>query len=546
MFDLDVILAAHGAGNGSRANERVKAFAQNLEHSLVGVRVTAAYNIGEPTHYTALVSATRSHRVVVPLLTSDGYYNARLGRDVDRAFRGGGETLVLPPVGQSERVARALAAQVVRSLKAHQFDPDSCAVVVIGHGTLRHSESGTATQVVADFIACETGLPAHTAFLDAQPSVEHVVAGLSPTFDVLVVPFLFGGGDHTEQDIPARVSAGNRRRGTTSGRVVILEPMGGLPAMSEVLETAVVATRRNRLLLKVAARASLLSRRQVELLAARLAKKGVDLQFVAFTTLGDRDLSKSISALGADDCFTGDITDALARGEVDLAVHSAKDLPLTPTEGIVDAAVLPRGSAVEALVSRTGRTLAELPTGARVGTSCRRRSSQLRRVRPELVVANIRGAVPDRVAAVDRGEFDAVILAAAGLERLQLSHRIVQRFGLQEFVPAPAQGAITVQCREDSPHRALLQRISDDNTSTAIQAELTFARGVVSDSDLIPAAYAVADSQGVLIRARVINATDHQVWDVSLHGHDASEVGREAARRLLELSRSGVSDVVFA
>lgn len=316
--------------------------------------------------------------------------------------------------------------------------------------------------------------------------------------------------------------------------------------MGEVLERAVTGTRRTSLTLRAGARASLLSRRQVELLAARLAGRGVDLRFVAIDTVGDRDQSKPIAELGADDVFTGDITAALLRGDIDIAVHSAKDLPLFPVDGVVDAAVLPRGSAVEVLVSRTGATLAELPAGARVGTSCSRRATQLRRARADVAVSNIRGAVPDRVAAVDRGEFDAVILAAAGLERLRLSHRIVQRFGLAEFVPAPAQGAIVVQCREDSPHRLLLQSITDANTAAAIHAELTFARAVAGDSVLVPAAYAVADSHGVLIRARVIDEATADVWDVSLHGANDAETGREAARRLLSLNGSGAARAVFA
>lgn len=546
MFDLDIILAAHGAGNDSHANARVRTYAHDLESALVGARVTAAYNIGEPSHLNAMVSATRPHRIVVPLLTSDGYYNSRLRRDVDKAFRGDGQTVLLAPVGQSELVRASLLSLIERTIQEHQLVAGSCAIVVIGHGTLRHAESGSTTQVVAEHLAFATGIPAYAAFLDAQPSVEHVVAGVSPDVDWIVVPFLFGGGDHTEQDVPARIAAGNRRRGAVRGRVIVVEPMGGLPVMSEVLERAVVGSRSSRLLLRVGARPSLLSRRQVEMLAEQLAVKGVDVRFVALTTLGDRDLTRPIAALGAEDCFTGDITAALLAGEIDLAVHSAKDLPLAPTAGIVDAAVLPRGSAEEVLVSRTGATLAELPAGARVGTSCVRRTSQLRRRRPDLAVASIRGAVPDRVAAVDRGEFDAVILAAAGLDRLQLSHRIVQRFGFHEFLPAAAQGAIVVQSRADSPHQALLQTINDANTSTAIRAELEFARGIVDESDLIPAAYAVADAQGVSLRARVIDSTGDRVWDVSLHGHDATTVASEATRRLLELSRSDGSTVVFA
>ena len=536
MHDLDVILAAHGAGDGSTSNARVAEYATALQGSLVGARVTAAFNVGVPTHLEALKSATRTNRLVVPLLTSEGYFAERLRQQAERMARVDGETKVLPAIGQHWLVGDAIIARVQRLIRDEQLDSKRCTVVVIGHGTLRHASSGIATRTIADRLESDAGLSAQVAYLDAHPSVEDVVAGVLSHHHVIVVPFLLGGGDHADHDVPARVAAGDRRRGGVRARTTSIEPLVGLPEMEQVLEHIVRQARKGRLLLTVGARRSLLSRRQVELFAQRLSAWGVDVRFAPIDTVGDRDITSPITALGDDDCFTGDITDALLRGEIDVAVHSAKDLPLAETPGIVTAVVLPRASAAEALVSREGRTLAELAPMSRVGTSCARRSRQLARLRPDIEITPIRGVVPDRIAAVDRGEFDAVVLAVAGLERLQLTNRIAQEFSLAEFHPAPAQGAIVAQCRADSPHRTLLEAANDRQSAAAIRAELAFAQRVKPTSRLIPAAYASSRERGTVLRARVIDARTNRVWDTSVFGSEPERLGADAARWLLQVS----------
>ena len=237
--DLDVILAAHGAGNGSRANELVNACARRLEASLTGVRVTAAFHHGAPSFADALLSADRARRLVVPLLASDGYYAARMRREVERAAVTGTAPIMLAPVGTQRAFVRALAHRVARHIVEHGLAPARTIAVVVGHGTLRHPGSGRAARSLAQAITRVSGVTAHAAYLDESPLLEDVIRRVPLDASLVVVPLLVGGGDHAENDVPARVRAGARGRGVPDDCVVILESMGGLPTLSGILERIV-------------------------------------------------------------------------------------------------------------------------------------------------------------------------------------------------------------------------------------------------------------------------------------------------------------------
>jgi len=215
--------------------------------------------------------------------------------------------------------------------------------------------------------------------------------------------------------------------------------------------------------IRIASRGSLLARAQVREVGDYLTTLFGEpvLDVVAMETPGDRDRKTPLLSVTQDDFFTRDLDQALLRGEVDLTVHSAKDLPARVPEGLCVAAVTPTLAPWECLVSREGVSLESLSPGARVGTSSERRRSRLLELRPDLCEADIRGNVPDRLAQLDRGEFDALLLAAVGLVRLGLEGRISEVFSLERFPWSPGQGSLALMIREDDEELAELLRPLD-------------------------------------------------------------------------------------
>jgi hydroxymethylbilane synthase len=185
------------------------------------------------------------------------------------------------------------------------------------------------------------------------------------------------------------------------------------------------------------------------------------------------------------------------------------------------------------LVSRSGFTLRDLPAGARVGTSSARRAAQLRAIRPDIRAVTIRGAVPDRVQAVHDGAFDAVILAAAGLERLNLLAEVTEHLSLDDFLPAPGQAAIVVQAAADSAWANRLCGIDDPSTRLAVLTELTFAQQVDHLDGMVAAAHATALNDQIRLHTRLINTHDQHMSNTVVHGDDPYDVGRIAADELL-------------
>jgi len=212
--------------------------------------------------------------------------------------------------------------------------------------------------------------------------------------------------------------------------------------------------------LRLGCRASDLSRAQAEEVLAwlRLLAPECEIETVLFQTPGDRDKVTPLTEVGEEDFFTRDIDNALLSGAIDVALHSTKDLPRTLRTGLVVAAVTPAFAPWEALVTSDGRPLKDLPSGAVVGISSERRRAAIEQLRPDLRTREVRGDVPDRLRQIDAGSYDALILAAAGLFRLGLEHRIAQIFSLHEIPPAPGQGSLALVTRiEDEPIRRFLE-----------------------------------------------------------------------------------------
>jgi hydroxymethylbilane synthase len=230
-------------------------------------------------------------------------------------------------------------------------------------------------------------------------------------------------------------------------------------------------------------RASPLARAQtdrvVELLES--AHSGLTCEVTSIVTEGDRTQAKGepLPAIGGKGLFTLELERALREGEIDAAVHSLKDLPTEPASDLVVGAVCRREDARDCLVSQTGVALAALPEGAAVGTSSLRREAQLRTLRPDLEVRSIRGNVDTRVGKVRAGEYDAAVLAAAGIRRLGLESEVAEWLEPEVMLPAPGQGALGVQCRADDERVVELLAAIDDAVSRATtSAERAFLRAL--------------------------------------------------------------------
>jgi hydroxymethylbilane synthase len=292
--------------------------------------------------------------------------------------------------------------------------------------------------------------------------------------------------------------------------------------------------------LRFATRGSELALVQTELAASLLRAAAPDRAFevVEITTEGDRDRTTSLTVLGGRGVFVRGVEQALLDGRADVAVHSLKDVPTEPVEGLTLAAMLERADPRDAFVASGERRLADLPAGARVGTSSRRRATLLRAIRPDVEAAEIRGNVGTRLRKVAEGEYDGVVLAAAGLTRLGRIGEATQFFDAMEFLPSPGQGAVTLQCRADDDETlALLARIDDAPTRAAVEAERGFLAELGSGCSLPVGAFAQVDGDLVALRAMLARdkPADGELpvfGDASGTVDGAAEVGRGLAQQL--------------
>lgn len=229
---------------------------------------------------------------------------------------------------------------------------------------------------------------------------------------------------------------------------------------------------------RIGTRGSELALRQARLVESELRARGTAAELVTFKTTGDKKLDEPLSAIGGKGLFTAEIEAALAKGKVDCAVHSLKDLPTELPDGLEVVALLEREDPRDVLVvnRQTGAEgLDDLPAGSRVGTSSLRRRAQLLNRRPDLEVVELRGNVPTRLAKVEKGSVHAAILAAAGLIRLQVQQQITMFLDLPDWLPAPGQGAIAIEARKDDTRiQELLRPLDDGPTSLATRAERAF------------------------------------------------------------------------
>jgi hydroxymethylbilane synthase len=271
--------------------------------------------------------------------------------------------------------------------------------------------------------------------------------------------------------------------------------------------------------IRIGARGSNLSRRQVEEVRRLLSDShpGVTVDIEFFVTTGDKQLDTPLPLIGGKGVFTSEIEAALLDGRIDLAVHSLKDLPVENPTGIVIGGVPQRASVADVLISRSGRGLHELPPNPVVGTSSHRRAAQLVRARPDARPRSIRGNVETRIRkAMDpAGDYDAILLARAGLERLGLLNVVTEELPLDLMLPAPGQAALAVQCRDNAPSIALAASINHAETSLAALAERAFLAGLGGGCSAPVAAHARFQGESLILAGRVLAIDGTESVDVT-------------------------------
>jgi hydroxymethylbilane synthase len=291
-------------------------------------------------------------------------------------------------------------------------------------------------------------------------------------------------------------------------------------------------------LLRIATRKSPLALWQAEEVACRLqaAHPGLSVELLKLSTQGDKILDSPLNKIGGKGLFVKELEEALLNGDADIAVHSMKDVPMELPAELQLAAILERADPADALVSDRINNLAELGNGIRIGTSSLRREAQLRWRYPQLEIISLRGNVGTRLQKLDRGDYDAVVLAAAGLQRLGLAGRIRQRIPYEISLPAVGQGALGIECRRgDSRIETLIQPLHHQDTAVCVRAERALNRRLHGGCQVPIAAYAELDNGHLHLRGRVADPQGQELLEADIAGAAAAaeDLGKQLAETLL-------------
>jgi hydroxymethylbilane synthase len=294
-------------------------------------------------------------------------------------------------------------------------------------------------------------------------------------------------------------------------------------------------------MLTIGSRGSQLALWQARWAAGRLQAHGFDTRIEIIKTTGDKITDVALSKVGGKGLFTKELEDALLEGGIDLAVHSLKDMPVDLPDGLILAAIPEREDPRDAVA---GQSLASLPEGARVGTSSLRRAAQLRAFRPDLIVESIRGNLDTRLAKLDAGQFDAIVLAAAGLRRLGWSERIRELIPIETMCPAVGQGALAIETRADSD---LGRYLDHEATRQAVTAERALLGGLGGGCQVPIGAYAAMEGGRIRMIAVVAAPDGSRTIRMEDEGSGAepAALGRKLAQRLLEAGAQEILDSVY-
>lgn len=304
--------------------------------------------------------------------------------------------------------------------------------------------------------------------------------------------------------------------------------------------------------IRIATRQSPLALWQAEYVKAELEKHhpGIQVELLGFTTKGDVLLDSPLSKIGGKGLFVKELEVAMLANEADIAVHSMKDVPMEFPEGLGLTVICPREKPTDAFVSNTYKTLDELPEGAVVGTSSLRREAQLRARRPDLQIKTLRGNVNTRLRKLDEGQYDAIILATAGLLRLEMADRIASEITPEESLPAGGQGAVGIECRTDDQKTIeLLKPLHHQTTAYRVIAERAMNRRLEGGCQVPIACYATLnDTEDELYLRGLVASTDGtEILRDELRGtpDQAEQMGIELAERLLAAGADKILAAVY-
>lgn len=290
--------------------------------------------------------------------------------------------------------------------------------------------------------------------------------------------------------------------------------------------------------LKIATRQSPLALWQAEHIRARLEAlhAGLNVELVTFVTQGDKILDTPLAKIGGKGLFVKELEAALLDGRADLAVHSMKDVPMALPEGLSLAVICEREDPLDAFVSNTYASFQDLPQGAKVGTSSLRRKCQILKARPDLEIIDLRGNVGTRLSKLDAGQYDAIILASAGLKRLGLSERIRHTLAPEVSLPAVGQGALGLECRSnDQAVLELILPLMDDETNVCVRAERAFNAYLEGGCQVPIAGYATLKDGQLSMEGRVGSVDGQTLLSVQLSAapEQAEQLGEQLAQNLL-------------
>lgn len=258
-------------------------------------------------------------------------------------------------------------------------------------------------------------------------------------------------------------------------------------------------------------------------------------------TKGDRILEVTLSKVGGKGLFVKEIEQALLNREIDVAVHSMKDLPGEMAEGLTLAAITKREDPRDCLISRNGQKLNELPAGAIVGTSSLRRQAQLKALRPDLNVEPVRGNINTRLRKMREGQFDAILLAAAGLHRMGWQHLITEYLDIDRVLPAVGQGALGIQCRvDDEAVISHFKVLNDVETTSTVTAERAFLHRLNGNCQVPIGAFATTDGVKVALTGLVANPNNTDIYQQSATGTEPERLGRELADQVAAMGADQV------
>ena len=299
--------------------------------------------------------------------------------------------------------------------------------------------------------------------------------------------------------------------------------------------------------LRIATRKSPLALWQAEHVRARLQQlhPGLQVELVTMSTQGDRVLDSPLAKIGGKGLFVKELEQGMLAGQADIAVHSMKDVPAELPEGLEIGAILEREDPRDAFVSNRFAALAELPQGARVGTSSLRRQCQLRAVRPDLEILDLRGNVNTRLAKLDAGDYDAIVLASAGLKRLGMAQRITCALESEDMLPAIAQGVIGIECRsDDAAVKALIEPLNHAETRLRTQAERAMNAALAGGCQAPVAGFSLITGDSIQLRGLVgwPNGSVIVRGEISGPAEDAAALGEQLARELLEQGARPILD----